>query len=377
MTLRHLRKPAGQRGAALILVLWTFAVLSVLAAEFARAMRQEAQSVINFKEQSIGQYTAIAGLNEAILAIVSYNGDIEILDDVFDDEDDDDSDGARRRKGKKASGQQADREEEEDERLRTIRKLIEGRGSWVEATFNGLPYEVRVYDESGKIPLNAGDLDEESLFTIMENLEYETQLAREVAASILDWRDENDLHRNHGVETDYYEGLDPPYRAKNAPFDAVEELLLVKGVTHEMFYGTEQVPGFVEIFSVLSTRNQITQNSISPEVEQALCGILDDKEEDDEDDEDDEDKDRKRRLGTGGGAERVQNVDVCIANVGLKAHRTDKDGKPNLTIARVEARVKNRAERVVAHVAATVRFKGDGFQTYQWYDAVFDDDEGS
>ena len=374
MTLRHLRKPAAQRGAALILVLWTFAVLSVLAAEFARAMRQEAQSVLNFKEQSIGHYTAIAGLNEAILAVVSYNGDIEILDDVFDDEEDGTNDGDRRRKGKQDSEQLTD-EEEEDERLRTIRELIEGRGNWVEATFNGHPYEVRVYDESGKIPLNANDLEEETLFAIIENLEYETQLAREVAASILDWRDENDLHRNHGVETDYYEGLDPPYRAKNAPFDAVEELLLVKGVTHDMFYGTNQVPGFVEIFSVLSTRGQITQNSISPEVEQALCGMLEDGDEDEDEDDKDDDDDTSR-LGAGNVGS-VKDLDVCIANVGLKAHRSDKNGKPNLTNARIEARVKNQAKRVVAHIAATVRFKGDGFQTYQWYDAVFDDDEGS
>jgi hypothetical protein len=373
--LKRLRKSAAQKGAALILVLWTFAALSVLAAEFARAMRQEAQSVLNFKEQSLSHYTAIAGLNEAILAILTYNGEIEIIDDDFGDDDDDDpaddddDEADDRRKGKKKDHGNAE-EVDEDDRLRVIRQLIEGRGDWVEATFNGRAYEVRVFDEAGLIPLNANDLEEEALFKIMENLEYDEQDAREIAAAILDWRDEDDLHRNHGAETDYYEGLDPPYQAKNAPYDAVEELLLVKGVTHKMFYGTDEIPGFVDLFSVLSTRGQITQNSISPEVEQALCGILEDNE-----DADDEDDDRDR-LGASDG-EAILDLELCIEQVGLAARRSDRDGKPNLTTARIEARVKNPAGRIVTHIAATVRFKGDSFQTYQWYDAVFDADEGS
>jgi type II secretory pathway component PulK len=362
-----MKKRAREKGAALILVLWTFAVLSVLAAEFATAMRQEAQSVLNFKEKVLGHYTAMAGINEALLAVLTYNGDIEIIDDddVFGD---DDGDGRRKnRKNAKDDEEEEDEEEEEEARVATIRELIAGRGDWVEATFNGKTYEVRVYDESGRIPLNAKDLEEESLFKILENLEYDESLAREVAAAILDWRDEDDLHRNEGVESDYYEGLDPPYKAKNAPFDAVEELLLIKGITHEMFYGTDEIPGFVDIFSVLSTRGHITQNAISTEVEQALCGTIDGYIEDKND-----------ALGAGDGdGETVQDLETCIKDVGLSARRSDRDGKPNLTTARIEARVKNSAGRVVTHIGATVRFKGDVFQTYQWYDAVFDDDEGS
>src|SRR5205085_7431496 len=41
-----------QRGVALILVLWTLAALAVLAAEFARAMHDEAASTRNFKEST-------------------------------------------------------------------------------------------------------------------------------------------------------------------------------------------------------------------------------------------------------------------------------------------------------------------------------------
>jgi general secretion pathway protein K len=36
---------------------------------------------------------------------------------------------------------------------------------------------------------------------------------------------------------DYYQGLTPPYYAKNAPIDDISELLLIKGVTLPMFWG--------------------------------------------------------------------------------------------------------------------------------------------
>ena len=58
-----------------------------------------------------------------------------------------------------------------------------------------------------------------------------------VSDSILDWIDANDDTRLAGAESDYYQGLNPPYLAKNAPMDRQEELLLVKGVTYNMFHG--------------------------------------------------------------------------------------------------------------------------------------------
>jgi general secretion pathway protein K len=58
-----------------------------------------------------------------------------------------------------------------------------------------------------------------------------------VSDSILDWIDADDEPRIAGAESDYYQGLTPPYFAKNAPIDDLTELLLVKGVTPEMYNG--------------------------------------------------------------------------------------------------------------------------------------------
>ena len=76
--MRGVARTARERGAALILVLWTFAALTALAGEFARAMREDAQSTKNFKEETISHYVAIAAINEALLAIETYNGQIDV-----------------------------------------------------------------------------------------------------------------------------------------------------------------------------------------------------------------------------------------------------------------------------------------------------------
>jgi general secretion pathway protein K len=59
-----------------------------------------------------------------------------------------------------------------------------------------------------------------------------------VSDSVQDWIDADSAPRVAGAEDDYYQGLTPPYHAKNAPIDDLSELLLVKGVTPEMYYGT-------------------------------------------------------------------------------------------------------------------------------------------
>jgi general secretion pathway protein K len=58
-----------------------------------------------------------------------------------------------------------------------------------------------------------------------------------VADSIQDWIQPGDLPRVAGAKNDYYQGLNPPYYAKEAPIDDLSELLLVRGVTPEMYWG--------------------------------------------------------------------------------------------------------------------------------------------
>ena len=55
--------------------------------------------------------------------------------------------------------------------------------------------------------------------------------AEAIAASIEDWRDTDDKERPLGAENAYYQTRHDPYACKDGPFENIEELLLVKGVT--------------------------------------------------------------------------------------------------------------------------------------------------
>jgi len=62
----------------------------------------------------------------------------------------------------------------------------------------------------------------------------------EVADAILDWIDADDQPREYGVESSYYQGLEPGYSCKNGPLCTLGELLLVRGVTFTSLYGTDR-----------------------------------------------------------------------------------------------------------------------------------------
>ena len=50
----------------------------------------------------------------------------------------------------------------------------------------------------------------------------------------LDLGDDDAVTGINGAENDYYESLDPPYKAVNGPLRSLDELVLVKGITQEM-----------------------------------------------------------------------------------------------------------------------------------------------
>src|SRR5438128_1922034 len=55
-----------ERGVALLLVLWIFVILGVLAVDFARYIRDDAMAAVNFAEETRAYYIALAGMNRTI-----------------------------------------------------------------------------------------------------------------------------------------------------------------------------------------------------------------------------------------------------------------------------------------------------------------------
>ena len=94
-------------------------------------------------------------------------------------------------------------------------------------------------DESSKINLNAilsYNLSDTEVRELLLNV---PDMTEETADAILDWLDEDDQTREFGAESDYYQSMTPPYEAKNGPFESLDELLLVAGVTPELLYGED------------------------------------------------------------------------------------------------------------------------------------------
>jgi type II secretory pathway component PulK len=101
--------------------------------------------------------------------------------------------------------------------------------------FNDVPldqcaFTVRVIDESSKLNINTAT--KEQLMGLPDMLE-------EIADAIIDWRDSDDTPSGAGVESGYYESLPYGYMARNGPFRTIRELLEVKDVTEELFYGED------------------------------------------------------------------------------------------------------------------------------------------
>jgi general secretion pathway protein K len=113
------------------------------------------------------------------------------------------------------------------------------------------------------------------------------------AGSILDWIDPDDSTHPDGAENDYYHSLNPPYDCKNGPIDDLSELLFVKGITPELYWGdfsTNHPPaafqgrvnkfgqqitypfGLVDLFTPLSD-GRININTASAEVLQLVPGV--------------------------------------------------------------------------------------------------------
>jgi general secretion pathway protein K len=147
-----------------------------------------------------------------------------------------------------------------------------GDGRWQTEEFGAGGYWVRVVDESGKINLNR--VDEASLRQTFVNLGFEVKPSEELTDTILDWRDTDSLVRLHGAESDDYLGQRTPYPAKDGPFDTLDELLLVRGVTPALFYGREG-PGLRDLFTVYSAGASNSPNLLTASalVIRAVLGI--------------------------------------------------------------------------------------------------------
>ena len=88
-----------------------------------------------------------------------------------------------------------------------------------------------------------GVSDEESRLNVnhasAEDLGRLDNMPTEVAAAIVDFRDEDSNTSPNGAEQDYYASLQPPYIPRDGPLRTLKELLLVRGMNRNQFLGED------------------------------------------------------------------------------------------------------------------------------------------
>ena len=176
-----------QRGIALVMVLWTLALLTILATGYSRMMRTETMLTANLVHSSQAAALAEAGINAAIAELL------------------------------KPSQEQAWKTD----------------GTRYEYELNNNLIAIQIRAESGKIDLNKAST--ELLYGLLESVDVTKDDLLPLLQAILDWRDKDDQVRNHGAEDADYRNAGLSYGAKDGPFNSLDELLLVKGFTPALY----------------------------------------------------------------------------------------------------------------------------------------------
>lgn len=258
----NLRVKPAQSGIALIIVMICVAVLATLAAAFAYRMNVENRLIRNANAEANFYALAQSGVDYCKSVLVA-----------------------------------AAAEPEEN-----------WNGHYVGSTSNGIinTIQAKNYTEilgNGRFTFSISNLesyaninyaDEPMLEQAMRLMGVDAGDSGPIIASILDWIDRDKNPHINGTESDYYESLDPPYKAKDGFMDDLSELKLVRGA--EVLYdgqGMSAPPppppsreqlGFDappvrrvrpdELFTTLST-GQININTASEEVLQLIHPAID------------------------------------------------------------------------------------------------------
>jgi general secretion pathway protein K len=99
----------------------------------------------------------------------------------------------------------------------------------------GIIHQPRIVEAESKFNINNIFGNEELVQRALIDMGVDAAAVPGIIACIEDWIDADDDTRINGAESDYYQGLNPPYSAKNGPIDDISELLFVKGITPDIF----------------------------------------------------------------------------------------------------------------------------------------------
>lgn len=150
----------------------------------------------------------------------------------------------------------------------------------VEWRGEGWQSSVQIDDEAGK--LNPNRAPKEMLVRLFHALGLSQGSAKALADAAEAWRTPVAEGGMNDTEDAYYQNLPQPYLPPHADFQSVGEILLVRGVTPELYYGqyvtrpdghVERLPGLLDCLTVNSNGPAININSAPYPVLMAVPGM--------------------------------------------------------------------------------------------------------
>ena len=244
----------GNRGVALMMILWVLILLDIIVLQFASSMRTEMEITRNFRDRVESYYLARAAMELARFEL-TYVASVSKSATVADSE-----------------GNLDFRFEDEarETNPQLSREVTIGRGVF------SIDYNVK----EGKYDLNylttsrnESDLEEVLVACGIEDASSELSMLKR---SIIDWvDDDHDLTAGIGAEDDWYKDNWQGYECKDDRFYSVEELALIRGLRAEKEDSEEERDEKKRLLSELYkrvtahpflTHNKLNRNVMSPEV---------------------------------------------------------------------------------------------------------------
>ena len=222
------------RGGALLMVLWVSAALAAVGFSLANTVRGEAERTATGVDSLRSYYLAVGGVQRGIIEL--------LWTAMYPNE----------------------------------RRIPRG-ATVVMYDFPAGMVRLEIIPETAKLNVNSAPVIE--LFRLLLALGEREDNARQIAAAIDDWRRPG----SGGPFDSFYMAQTPSFRAAHASFQEIEELLLIKGVTPDLFYGSyapadtvdgadpsgpRLIPrgGLIDCLSIYGTRDRVDANTAAPAV---------------------------------------------------------------------------------------------------------------
>lgn len=152
-------------------------------------------------------------------------------------------------------------------------------------------FSCAIVDEAGKIPINrlvvgnAFNPDVKDLlirFLSLPEFNLKQDEVEGIVDAIKDWIDADEELTGGGAESSYYGSLRTPYSSKNKQLDCIDELLMIRGVTSELFYGTKTTPALKDYLTTcdtgvinINTAPLLVLRALSPDMTEGAADDLD------------------------------------------------------------------------------------------------------